>query len=154
MHARSALVGSVPIRSLLNVPSRRRPCVAALALAVLLTASCGGDGSTAPSSADRAKFVDTWAGSYSCLGGAPTPDTLVIGLGGGALDFNIIIHVGSANPGTVSGDLTAPNLISVPQQSMGGAPGTAQITSQGALLAYSQTGFGITCGGTNYARVP
>ncbi|MGH2522246.1 MAG: hypothetical protein ACRDH2_07055 [Anaerolineales bacterium] len=58
------------------------------------------------------------------------------------------------NPDTVSGELRNPNLITVPQQSMGGAPGTAQITYQAARLAYSQTGFGITCGGTDYAPVP
>lgn len=150
----AGLVGCVTIWPLLDVRSRRVHGVATFAVVLLLTTFCDGNGSTEPSSADRAKFVDTWAGSYSCLGGAPTPDTLVIDLGGGALDFNIIIHAGSANPDTVSGDLTAPNLISVPQQSMGGAPGTAQIASQGTLLAYSQSGFGITCGGTNYARVP
>lgn len=128
----------------------------AVALLILL-ASCSKQNSnepTGPSSADRAKFVGTWAGSYSCLGGAPTPDTLVIRLGSGALDFSIIIHAEYAYPDIVSGDLTGPNLISVPQQTMGGFPGTAQITSQGALLEYSQTGLGITCGGTNYARVP
>lgn len=126
----------------------------ALAPAAFLMASCDGDGSTEPTSADRDKFVGTWAGSYSCPGGNPFPDTLVVSLGGGALDFSIIIHMGFANPDTVSGDLTEPNLIRVPQQSMGGAPGTARITSQSTLLAYSQTGFGITCGGTDYARVP
>jgi hypothetical protein len=129
-----------------------------LAVALLnLLASCStpsSNESTGPTSADRAKFVGTWAGSYSCLGGAPTPDTLVIRLGSGALDFSIIIHAEFVFPDTVSGDLTGPNLIKVPQQTMGGFPGTAQITSQGALLAYSQTGLGITCGGTNYARVP
>jgi len=140
--------------NILDVPSPRLHYLAALALAVLCAASCGGDGSTEPTFADRDKFVGTWAGSYRCLGGAPFPDTLVVSLGGGALDFSIIIHVGFANPDTLSGELTEPNLIRVPQQSMGGAPGTAQITSQGALLAYSQTGFGITCGGTDYARVP
>ena len=112
------------------------------------------DKPTGPSSADRTKFVGTWAGSYSCLGGDPTPDTLVISLGGGALDLSIIIHVGFFNPDTVTGELTEPNLIKVPEQSMGGVLGTAQIKSQGALLTYSQTGFGITCGGTNYTRVP
>lgn len=129
-------------------------CVARVALAALLTASCGGNASTEPTSADRGKFVGTWAGSYSCPGGAPASDTLVIGLGGGALDFSIIIHVGFVNPDTVSGELRNPNLITVPQQSMGGAPGTAQITYQSAQLAYSQSGFGITCGGTDYAQVP
>lgn len=89
-----------------------------------------------------------------CPGGAPTADTLVVALGGGALDFSIIIHAKFANPDTVTGSLTEPNKINVPQQSMGGAPGTAQITSQGTLLTYSQTGLGITCGGTDYAKVP
>jgi len=128
----------------------------AVALLILL-ASCSKPNSsepTGPTSADRAKFVGTWAGSYSCPGGTPTPDTLVIRLGSGALDFSIIIHEEALNRDTVSGDLTGPNVISVPEQSMGGAPGTAQITSQGVLLVYSQTGFGITCDGTNYARVP
>lgn len=124
-----------------------------LALAVLLI-SCGSDEPTAPASADRAKFVGTWGGSYACPGGGPTADTLVIDLGAGALDFGIIIHARFANPDTVSGELTEPNRITVPQQSMGGAPGTAQITSHGTLLTYSQTGLGITCGGTNYAKVP
>ena len=128
--------------------------VAPVALAALLTTSCGGNMSTEPTSADRDKFVGTWAGSYSCPGGAPTSDTLVVGLGGGALDFSIIIHMGFVNPDTVSGELRNPNLITVPQQSMGGAPGTAQITYQGPQLAYSQSGFGITCGGTDYAQVP
>lgn len=154
MHARSVLVEWVTIRSLLNVLSRRLHVVAALALAALLTVSCGGDGSTGPTSGDRAKFVGTWAGSYTCPGGAPTSDTLAISLGGSPLGFDIIIHVEAANPDTVFGELTEPNLIRVPQQSMGGAPGTAQIRSQGALVTYSQTGFGITCGGADYAKVP
>ena len=127
-----------------------------VALLVLLE-SCSkpsSNGPTGPTSADRANFVGTWAGSYSCPGGAPNPDTLVIRLGSGALDLSIIIHVESLAPDTVSGELTEPNLISVPQQSMGGFPGTAKITYLGPLLAYSQTGLGITCGGTNYARVP
>ena len=124
-----------------------------LTLAAPLTASCGSD-TTGPTSADRAKFVGTWGGSYTCPGGGPTADTLVINLGGSSLGFDIIIHARFANPDTVSGDLTEPNLINVPQQSMGGAPGLAQIRSQGALITYNQTGFGITCGGTDYAKVP
>jgi len=129
-------------------------CVAAFVLAALLTASCGGNGTTEPTSADRDKFVGTWAGSYTCPGVSPASDTLVISLGGGALAFSIIIHVGFVNPDTVSGELAEPTLITVPQQTMGGAPGTALIAYQGAQLAYSQSGFGITCGGTDYGRVP
>jgi hypothetical protein len=98
--------------------------------------------------------VGTWGGTYTCPGGGPFADTLVIDLGGGQLDFSIIIHVEAANPDTVSGELAEPNRINVPQQSIGGASGTAQITSQGALLTYSQTGFGITCGGADYAKAP
>jgi len=125
-----------------------------LALSVLLTASCGGDEAAGPTSADRTKFVGTWGGSYTCPGAGAAADTLVVALGTGALDFRIIIHARFANPDTVSGNLTQPNKIDVPQQSMGGGPGTAQIISQGALLTYSQTGFGVTCGGTDYAKVP
>lgn len=130
-----------------------RSCPIVVGCIALFTASCSDD-ATAPTSADRAKFVGTWGGSYTCPGGGPFSDTLVIDLGGGQLDFSIIIHEGFANPDTVSGDLAEPNRINVPQQSMGGLPGTAQITSHGALLTYNQTGSGITCGGTNYAKAP
>jgi hypothetical protein len=129
-----------------------------LAIALLfVVASCAGSSSgktTAPVSADRDKFVGTWAGSYGCFAGASTADTLVIRLGAGALDFSITIHSGFGNPDTVTGELTGPNQISVPEQSMGGAPGTAKITSKGDLLEFSQTGLGVTCGGKDYARVP
>jgi hypothetical protein len=86
-------------------------------LLILLT-SCSkpsSNESTGPTSADRTKFVGTWAGSYSCAGGNPTLDTLVIRLGSGTLDFSIIIHVGFINPDTVSGNLTGSNIITVPQ---------------------------------------
>lgn len=129
-----------------------RSCSVLIGCVALFTASCS-DEATAPTSADRAKFVGTWAGSYACPGGGPTADTLVINLAGSALGFSIIIHVEAVNPDTVSGDLTEPNRIDVPQQTISGAPGTAQIT-YGTLMAYSQTGFGITCGGTDYAKVP
>ena len=118
----------------------------------LFTASCS-DEATGPTSADRAKFVGTWAGSFACPGGGPASDTLVINLGASPLGFSINIHVGFANPDTVSGDLAEPNRINVPQQTMGGAPGTAQIT-YGTLMTYSQSGFGITCGGADYTKVP
>lgn len=127
---------------------------ASLALTVLLTASCG-DEPTAPTSADRTKFVGTWGGSYACPGGGSVADTLGIALGAGALDFSIIIHANAGNPDTVSGSLTEPNKIDLPAQSMGGVPGTtAQIISHGAVLTYNQAVSGFTCGGTNYAKVP
>jgi hypothetical protein len=124
---------------------------------VLIFISCSksnSDSSDEPSSADLAKFIGTWAGSYSCPGGVETLDTLIISPGNNELELNIIIHAGYFNPDTVLGELTEPNLILVSEQSMGGVPGTAQITSQGAQLKYYQTGFGITCGGTNYTQVP
>lgn len=130
-----------------------RSCPVLIGCVALVTASCS-DEATAPTSADRAKFVGTWAGQYACPGGGLTPDTLVMNLGGTPLGFSIIIHAGAANPDTVSGDLTEPNRINVPQQTMGGAPGTVQITSHGTLMTYNQTGSGITCGGTDYAKVP
>ena len=137
----------------------RRSVVGFIIAFVILEFSCkssvtSGDESPKLTSADRTKFVGTWAGSYSCLGGTPTADTLIIRLGNGALDFSIIIHAMFVNPDTVSGALTGLNVISVPEQTMGGFPGTAQITLQDSLLAYSQSGFGITCGGPNYRHVP
>jgi hypothetical protein len=153
MHPRSFLVGCA-INKSLHCPPSRRIHFMAVTLAALLSVSCASNGPTEPTSADRGKFVDTWAGTYGCPGGPSTSDTLGISLGAGALDFSIIIHVGSANPDTVSGTLTTPNLIKVPLQAMGGVPGTAQIAYQGALLVYTQGGIGITCGGTAYARVP
>lgn len=126
-----------------------------LALALLMVGiSCSKSSSdNEPTSADRDKFVGTWAGTYSCSGGIPVSDTLVISLGSGALDFTITIHVEALNPDTVSGELTEPNLINVPEQLLGGFPGTAQITTQGDLLSFHQTGAGLTCGGTDYSLV-
>lgn len=124
---------------------------------LILLASCSKENTNAPtplSTADRTKFVGTWAGSYSCLGGSPTPDSLVIRLGSGTLDFSIIIHKHYFNTDTVSGNLTGSNSIGVPEQTMGGFPGTVQISLQGAAMTYSQSGLGITCGGTNYTKVP
>lgn len=132
----------------------KRTLVPALLILLVSCSKPGSNEPTAPTSADRAKFVGTWAGAYSCLGSKPTPDTLVIRLGSGTLDFSIIIHAQYVFRDTVSGQLTGSNVIGVPEQTMGGFPGTAQITSQGSLLAYSQSGLGITCGGTNYGKVP
>lgn len=126
----------------------------AIALLIFFISCSKSNDEPQPTSADRVKFVGTWAGTYTCTGFPSVPDTLTIGLGSGTLDFSIIIHVGSFNPDIVTGELTEPNLLNVPEQSMGGAPGTAQITTDGDLLIYSQSGFGITCGGTNYTFVP
>ncbi len=103
-----------------------------------------------PISEDRTKFVGGWAGTYEC--GVSVPDTMFIWLGAGELDFDIVIHAHAMNPDTVSGELSTLNVITVPEQSMGGYPGTANVTYSNGNLSYSQTGFGITCGGTNYTK--
>ena len=101
-------------------------------------------------SEDREKFVGNWAGTYEC--GVSVPDTMFIWLGASELDFNIVIHAHAMNPDTVSGELSTLNVITVPEQSMGGYPGTAKVTYSNGNLSYSQTGFGMTCGGTNYTK--
>jgi hypothetical protein len=132
-----------------------KPTLAYALLILLISCSkSDSDDPISPTSADRTKFVGMWAGDYSCPGGGSFPDTMIIQTASGVLDFNIIIHKGFLNPDTITGELTTPNLLKVPEQTMGGAPGTAQITFQNDLLIYSQSGFGITCGGTNYALVP
>jgi hypothetical protein len=105
------------------------------------------------SSADRDKFVGTWTGTYGCVG-VSIKDTLTISRGSGERDLSIKIHATTSNSDTVSGELTGPNEVKVSEQSMGGAPGTAEITLQGEKLTYRQTGLGITCSGTDYARAP
>ena len=123
---------------------------------MVLFASCSKPNSSEPKGPvfdDRSKFVGTWAGSYSCLGGTPNADTLVIRLANAELDFSIIIHKQYAFTDTVTGSLTESNVITVPEQTMGGFPGTAKITFKNELLEYRQSGFGITCGGADYARV-
>ena len=51
------------------------------------------------------------------------------------------------------GELSAPDVINVPEQTMGGAPGTARITYTNGRLTYAQSGLGITCGGSDYVKV-
>lgn len=134
---------------------RCRNAATSLLLSAFLT-SCGEEPSTSgsgPTSSDRDKFVGTWVGVYACPGIPGVADTLRIALGPQMLDFAITIHVGVENPDSVLGELSAPDVIDVPEQSMGGYPGTARITYVRSGLTYLQSGLGITCGGSDYAMV-
>jgi hypothetical protein len=113
--------------------------------------ACGG---AALSSSDREKFIGNWMGSYGCesVGVEPVPDTMVIARGSGDLDFVITLHADFLNPDIVNGELTNIDVITVPTQNMGGAPGTARITYADDMLTLTQTGFGITCEGTDYVK--
>ena len=77
---------------------------------------------------------------------------MIIAIGTADLKFSITIHSHSFNPDTVNGELTDKNFITIPEQNMGGFPGTAEITFLNNMLEYSQTGFGITCGGADYVK--
>ena len=131
-----------------------------LIMAVSLFCACDKDNPASsssendPTSTDREKFIGNWAGSYGCptIGVLATPDTLIITNGTGDLGFSITIHSHSFNPDTVNGELTDKNFITIPEQNMGGFPGTAEITFSNNMLEYSQTGFGITCGGADYVK--
>jgi hypothetical protein len=138
---------------------KRTLVMAALAGMLVAVAACGGSssssgGSKAATSADRDKFVGTWTGQYGCFAGATGSDTLIITAGSGDLDVSIKIHATFLNPDTVTGTLTSPTQINVPEQSMGGAPGTAKLILNGSKLDFHQTGGGLTCGGSDYTRQP
>jgi len=106
------------------------------------------------SSDDREKFTGNWVGSYGCesVGVEPVPDTMVIARGSGDLDFVITLHADFLNPDIVNGKLADIDVITVPAQNMGGAPGTARITYSNNMLTLTQAGFGITCEGIDYVK--
>jgi hypothetical protein len=117
------------------------------------SSSTGSTGGSSVTSADRDKFVGTWAGHYGCPDyGVTIEDTLIIKAGSGDLDLSIKIHTTTANPDTVSGTLTSATEVNVPEQSMGGATGTAKISLQGDTLTFEATGLGTTCSGTDYKK--
>ena len=103
---------------------------------------------------DKNKFIGTWNGTYGC--GDPEfvfDDQIVIAKSSTDSGFNITLHATFSNPDNVAGTLTEKKVVTVPEQSMGGAPGTARITYlKSDTLDYSQTGFGITCVGTGYTK--
>lgn len=118
-----------------------------------LIVACGGDNPAGPSSSDRQKFVGNWAGSYACSFPDPA-DTLMIALGSGDLDFKITLHASVFNiaPDIVDGNLTASDVISIPNQIIGGADGSGEIKYSNGRLSLSQSGLGITCNGSNYIK--
>lgn len=127
-------------------------CFALFTGAILFGACGGDDGPTGPSSTDRDKFVGNWAGTYQCTN--LPGDTLIIALGTGDLGFNIILHAhtGDPNPEIVTGELTDGNVITIPEQTIGGFPGSGEITFSNDRLSLVQRGLGITCTGSNYVK--
>ena len=118
--------------------------------------ACGGDddplvpSSMAPSSMDRDKFIGSWAGSYDC--GSPA-DTMLVAVGSGNLGFSITLHAQAIpNADVVTGELTEINVITIPEQTIGGCPGSGDITFSNNMLTLKQRGFGITCTGTGYVK--
>ena len=80
-------------------------------------------------------------------------DQLIVEKGEGDLGVVITIHALSLNPDQVVGTLTEKNVISVPEQPMGGYPGTAKITFvENGTLDYSQANAAMTCGGKGYTK--
>ncbi len=121
------------------------------ALLLSLTFACGSDDSpAAPSSMDRDKFVGNWAGTYAC--GSPPADTMFIAKGSGDLDFRITLHAQVFNADVVDGELTDVNTITIPEQTIGGFPGSGEITHSNNVLSLTQRGFGLTCTGSNYVK--
>ena len=86
--------------------------------------------------------------------GDTVQDAMVIRAGSGDRDLSIQIHVGSGNPDTVTGTLASATEVNIPEQSFGGATGTAKLTLKGEKLDFSVTGMGMTCGGADYTRLP
>ena len=117
----------------------------------LLTPACGDDdGPVGPSSMDRDKFIGDWAGSYNC--GSPA-DTMLVAVGSGTLGFSITLHAQAIpNADVVTGELTETNVITIPEQTIGGFPGSGDITFSNNMLTLIQRGFGITCTGTGYVK--
>lgn len=101
---------------------------------------------------DAAIFLGRWAGTYKCPRLRAQPDTMIIARGDSALKFSITIHANSINPDIVTGKLNKINEILIPEQTMGGVPGKARITIANDIITYSQTGFDVTCMGTDYHR--
>ena len=123
-------------------------------LFTVLIFACGKDdepvGPSGPSSTDREKFIGNWAGTYEC--GNPPADTMFIAIGSGDLDLRITLHAQAINADAVDGELTDVNIITIPEQTIAGFPGSGKITYSNNVLSLSQEGFGITCNGTNYAK--
>jgi len=123
-----------------------------LLLIAVFTFACGGDDNnpTGLSSSDLDKFLGKWAGMYEC--GGPD-DEMIIAKGSGALDVKVTLHSDIAFVEVLDGELTAVNVITIPEQTIGGFPGSAKITYANGNLSLEQMGFGITCKGSGYTRI-
>ena len=123
-------------------------------VAVLLTAAigtCGGNEDTVgPASMDRDKFIGNWAGTYECS--SSPADTMFIAPGSGALDFSITLHAEVFDPDVVTAELTGPNTITIPEQTIGFFPGSGEITFSNNRLSLVQKGLGLTCRGSDYVK--
>ncbi len=119
-----------------------------------ITLACGGDGPAGPdgpTAADRTKFVGNWAGTYECSFPDPA-DTMFIATGLGGLGMSITLHAHLSLPDVVTGELTDVNVITIPEQTIGGFPGSGEITFANNVLSLVQRGFGVTCNGSNYVE--
>ena len=112
------------------------------------SASAGG----AATSADRDKFVGTWTGKYGCDATNTIDDKMIVKAGSGDLDLSITIHSNASNPATVTGKLTSPTEVNVPEQSMGDVSSTARLKLTGDALDFHATAMGMTCGGSAYTH--
>ncbi len=124
-----------------------------LCLAALLSA-CNNinDESNSFVSEDQEKFLGTWSGEYGC-GDTMFKDEVIITNSPDDLGFDITIHANMLESDVVKGTLEDENVINVPEQIMGGFPGTAKVIySDDATLTFSQSGFGVTCNGINYVK--
>ena len=83
----------------------------------------------------------------------PSPaDTMFIAPGSGALDFSITLHAEVFDPDVVTGELTGPNVITIPEQTIGFFPGSGEITFSNNRLSLVQRGLGLTCRGSDYIK--
>ena len=128
-----------------------RLILAAVSFAAAVFACGGDDQPVTPSLTDSEKFIGNWAGTYECT--SPPADTMFIVKGAGDLDFRITLHAQFINlADTLDGELTDVNVITIPEQTIGGFPGSGKITYSNNALSLSQQGLGITCIGTNYIK--
>ncbi len=119
-------------------------------LFTVLIFACGKDDELVGSSTDREKFIGNWAGTYEC---ASSPaDTMFIAKGSGDLDFRITLHAHIAFADVVTAELTGPNTITIPEQTIGFFPGSGEITFSNNRLSLVQRGLGLTCRGSDYVK--
>ncbi|WP_206018745.1 leucine-rich repeat domain-containing protein [Rubritalea profundi] len=110
--------------------------VMALALAMIApTGMCQSEKSIDSnlSSKSRDAFIGRWKGKYHGL-----DDVMKIEAGKGPKSVVVTIHAEFENPDKVKGTLESASQINIPEQSMGGKPGTAVIKLEGGKLRLSQ----------------